>query len=662
MAPVNPRALRSHQPKPAASNAPESAYPVTYGVEIEMEGVSLRAASRAVRAAVASSFSHGATSRMLACATGSTPPKTLDVCDRAGRTWRVEPEHDGVEVVSPILTNAQDLHHLQNVARALAKAGAYVTDNLGLHIHIGARAFSPYQIAHLLALVHHYESALFMALGVHAQRRTRWCAPLPDTVVEAVVRAAPTSHASFKQAYRSAGASSRYRSVNLENMFYATPNKNTIEFRLFNATLCPSAIACHVSLVMGLASKALAAPSLPDIGKHLAPPPPFNIFVAASLDAPACAHLTQGLDHTLGEMASDTPYLVKLLAVEKYVGPLARMLSLGVPPADLQRWAQKTSPQGRADFIVATCNSFALTNAKTDRSLLFAVLQTEMQVPLSVFSATLARLLAFPDARLFGNELLTAVMGWPASQREGILQSLADLRWACLIAVPPSALPGLRHRLVMLGLVNSCRADSDIFFATIKKVAQAVAYIPTHDLDTFATTLSNCCTALAPLGEDTDSLRMHLAMASLAQLQQLEQRLSDQGLDNIDICDPLTYVTDARARTIATAIEVLYSNSSSHPFSKMRRDPRHQLISQLANLSDARFKPTLDVLLVLRQKCRGCLKLPDAAEGLEAHSPTTLRAMRNWMATASFAVSSDYRAICDRAAKAVGADSAWLDD
>ena len=297
---------------------------------------------------------------------------------RAG-SGRVEPEHDGIEVVSPVLTNAQDLRHLQDAARALSKAGAYVTDNLGLHIHIGAGAFSPYQMAHLLVLVHRYESALYLALDVHARRRANWCGPLPDASVEAVALAAPVSYATFAQAYRSEGPSSRYHSVNFENALAGMPEKNTIEFRLFNATLCPSAIACHVSLVMGLAAKALAAPLGPNVGKQLAPLPPFKSFVTHMLDAPTSTRLVANLDTFSRDAGRATPRLAAALADENYAGAVSRMLAAGISVAELEQWVMSTSPHTRDAFVRAARGLLLLRNHSASRPLMFELLQTVPQ-------------------------------------------------------------------------------------------------------------------------------------------------------------------------------------------------------------------------------------------------------------------------------------------
>ena len=88
------RALRPKQQQATPTPAPEAAdltYPVTYGVEIEMEGVSLYEAARAVRSAVVDSLPnrlvYQAASGVWSCLTDGAELKALNVHDGKGRKW-----------------------------------------------------------------------------------------------------------------------------------------------------------------------------------------------------------------------------------------------------------------------------------------------------------------------------------------------------------------------------------------------------------------------------------------------------------------------------------------------------------------------------------------------------------------------------------------------
>ena len=140
-------------PMPGNKKAPD-AFPVRYGVEIEMVGMPLAAVARQVARIL------GGTLRDCPSASRSPfqdPSQAVDVLDKQGRIWEVKPDADAVEIASPILANAIDLNMVQRIARSLQER-AVCDAAVGLHIHIEGKNFTPANLSQLMALLARHES------------------------------------------------------------------------------------------------------------------------------------------------------------------------------------------------------------------------------------------------------------------------------------------------------------------------------------------------------------------------------------------------------------------------------------------------------------------------------------------------------------------------
>lgn len=155
----------------------------TIGVEIEMTGLTREAAADTVA-------KHFGTTAVYV----GENYQAYEVKDNGGRIWKlmydssIEAQkklasgeiatHVGsdykVELVTPIL-NYSDIETLQEVIRKVHKAGALVNPSCGMHIHIGARDFTPQTIRNLVNNIASKEDILIHALKVHANRLGRYC-------------------------------------------------------------------------------------------------------------------------------------------------------------------------------------------------------------------------------------------------------------------------------------------------------------------------------------------------------------------------------------------------------------------------------------------------------------------------------------------------------
>ena len=183
-----------------------------------------------------------------------------------GRVW--ECQHDGslpgahTEIVSPIL-RYEDLDLLQNVVRAARAAGAKATEKCGIHVHVGSSGLDYAGVIRLARIVHAHEAVLFHALGVRAERRDRFCQPVPARfMTEALrMRGNATREQMMAAWYGSSYATpsrydrTRYHGLNLNSHFF----RGTVEFRYFEGTTHAGKIKAYVQLCLALLAYATTA-------------------------------------------------------------------------------------------------------------------------------------------------------------------------------------------------------------------------------------------------------------------------------------------------------------------------------------------------------------------------------------------------------------------
>ena len=120
------------------------------------------------------------------------------VCDLQGRTWKVVsdasltsvPEHLRAEVVSPVLCY-DDLPQLQEVVRAIRRAGAKVDSHCGIHIHVDAAPFDGRTLGNLAKMVYKQEPLILHALGISPERLARYTRPVSEDLIRNIERHRP---------------------------------------------------------------------------------------------------------------------------------------------------------------------------------------------------------------------------------------------------------------------------------------------------------------------------------------------------------------------------------------------------------------------------------------------------------------------------------------
>ena len=241
----------------------------TIGVEIEMTGTSREKVAKAV----AEYF--GTTAEYV-----GGVYRAYEVKDNDGRTWKIardssikaQEKVDGVkvgsyedykvELISPIL-KYNDIEPLQEIIRKIRKAGAFVNESCGMHIHIGAKDFTAQTVRNLVNSIASKEDILFNAVQIHPDR-IRYCRKTNKRFLEDLNERKPETMGQLaavwynepeRRAVREHGHydDSRYTICNLHALF----TKGTIEFRCFNATLHAGEVKAAIQFCLALTHQAL---------------------------------------------------------------------------------------------------------------------------------------------------------------------------------------------------------------------------------------------------------------------------------------------------------------------------------------------------------------------------------------------------------------------
>ncbi|MFI3254562.1 MAG: amidoligase family protein [Eubacteriales bacterium] len=163
-----------------------------------------------------------------------------------------------VELVSPICTY-EDIDLVQDFVKALRCEGAIVNSSTGIHVHIGAKDFSPQQVRNLVNIVAAKEDLIYQALKVDARRESQYCKKTDEDFLKKLNKSKPTTKSDLQDLWyngqdgsRTHYHGSRYRCLNLHSYF----QKETVEFRAFNSELNPEKIKAYIQFCMSLTALA----------------------------------------------------------------------------------------------------------------------------------------------------------------------------------------------------------------------------------------------------------------------------------------------------------------------------------------------------------------------------------------------------------------------
>lgn len=155
-----------------------------------------------------------------------------------------------VELVTPIL-GYNDIPLLQQVIRALRKAGAEPSDLCGIHIHVSEKEHTPQSLRNLLNLFMQKEDIFIEAFQIPDNRLFRYCQLVDEGLIHVINKKKPKDLSSLKK-YWERETGDRYRMLNLDSFF----SHKGIEFRFFNSTLHAGIIRAYIVFCLALSQKA----------------------------------------------------------------------------------------------------------------------------------------------------------------------------------------------------------------------------------------------------------------------------------------------------------------------------------------------------------------------------------------------------------------------
>ncbi len=163
-----------------------------FGIEIEMTGITREKASQVASEVL------GGTSRF-----AGTYYNAFEVTDQKGREWKfmsdasiltqkktsrgyvgTESEYS-VELVSPILTYTEDIELLQNIIRAIRKAGGFTNSTTGIHIHLDGANHNEKTIRNFINIVASKNDLFYKSLEIEPARM-RYCKKMDSNLVEQI--------------------------------------------------------------------------------------------------------------------------------------------------------------------------------------------------------------------------------------------------------------------------------------------------------------------------------------------------------------------------------------------------------------------------------------------------------------------------------------------
>lgn len=248
-----------------------------FGVEIELTGITRENAAKVI----AEYF--GTTARF-----AGTYYRTYTAPDREGRIWKAmsdasittERKENGrkvyagseysCEIVTPIL-RYEDIEDLQNIVRALVKAGAIANSSCGIHVHVDGANHTPQSLSRLLNFATGRQDLFYEALSI-GTRADRWCSPINKELMKSAKSASSKdeleriwySSKNIVRGHAYTGTidhqhynETRYHGINLHAFF----TKGTVEFRLFNGTTHAGKIKAYVQFCLAMSAWAIETKS-----------------------------------------------------------------------------------------------------------------------------------------------------------------------------------------------------------------------------------------------------------------------------------------------------------------------------------------------------------------------------------------------------------------
>lgn len=230
-----------------------------FGIEIETIAPNFRVVAQAIQTVVGGSIE------------GPDFRGALTVRATDGRGWKVERDGSlapsagqrsfiGAEIVSPIL-GWPDIEQLQEIVRAVRRAGATTNQTCGIHVHVDVATLPAKAVANLIKMVYKQEALIEAALGIHTSRK-RYCQSIdPEFVARLSSRRTWTMQDlnrawfGYDNPHPARYDHTRYRTINLNSIWV----HQTVEFRWANGTLHAGQVKTYIQFALALAAKARSA-------------------------------------------------------------------------------------------------------------------------------------------------------------------------------------------------------------------------------------------------------------------------------------------------------------------------------------------------------------------------------------------------------------------
>ena len=208
----------------------DTAKTLGFGTELEYTNISREGAARAIQSVVGGRISHTG---------GSYDTWTVTAPD--GRKWKAVSDGSlgsrttSAEVVTPIL-HWNDFDTLQEVVRALRRAGAKTPACTSQHVHVGVEDFTAAQIANFARIWYKQEKLILKAVGTLPSRLAHYTKPTDREFIDRLEQMKPQTREQLNIAWYGYANprpahydSTRYRAINLNNVW----TTGTVELRCY---------------------------------------------------------------------------------------------------------------------------------------------------------------------------------------------------------------------------------------------------------------------------------------------------------------------------------------------------------------------------------------------------------------------------------------------
>lgn len=240
-----------------------------FGIEVEFTGITRRKAAEAVEKVLGGSVEHV-----------GTVYDTYRVHALDGRDWKVmrdasltcEKKVGGevrcasdlysCELVTPVLKYSGDIEKLQEVIRAIRKAGGFTNSTCGIHIHLDGADHTLRSIRNFLNIVYARQDLIYRALNFKIERM-RYCGKIETGFMKRLQARNPKTmkeledvwYEGYFESRERHYHSSRYHFINLHSFFHG---HHTVELRGFNSTLHAGEVRSYIVFALALNDMAIS--------------------------------------------------------------------------------------------------------------------------------------------------------------------------------------------------------------------------------------------------------------------------------------------------------------------------------------------------------------------------------------------------------------------